>query len=435
MATPRSSRHAAPFARVFSLAALLLALAPLPARTQQPEYQVSAAADPCARVRAGANDDAEVLDCAAPGTRLVGLENAPFWRQVRLPDGREGWVARKYLEMAAPPQPADSVGEIPRDAWLQVHFVDVGQGDGIWIHTPDDGIDGNGVFEGRNVVIDGGPFASSGDEAFWRYLAEHGHEGAVIDAVVITHPHSDHWRGSAGVLDHFEVASLYDSGFPKGGTYAQFLDRARRSTARGQPTRVMVGRASFGALDWGKELQVKVLHAYPENPQGLGRDNTLENNASIVLRLQYGEVSFLLMGDAEGKDRGSSPDEPLYVERELLQSVPHEELRSTVIKLAHHGSETSSTTPFLDAVQPRIVVIQSGRKSYSGTFIPDPSTLRRLCDRLDVQIYRTDYKDEEEGRTESNDADADHVVIATNGRDVEVRAYSNGTLLAPPQPC
>jgi hypothetical protein len=86
-------------------------------------------------------------------------------------------------------------------------------------------------------------------------------------------------------------------------------------------------------------------------------------------------------------------------ERFLLDTDPGK-LKSTVLKIAHHGSETSSTLPFLQAVNPEIVVVSSGRKSFSGTFLPDNSTLRRYCcHNPSIRIYRTDQNDEAEGLT------------------------------------
>jgi competence protein ComEC len=160
---------------------------------------------------------------------------------------------------------------------------------------------------------------------------------------------------------------------------------------------------------------------------GLGAGNTLENNASIVLRLVYGGHSFLFMGDAEGKDRDDTADRPRYVEKILLETVPPDRLKSTVLKLGHHGSETSSTLPFLRAVDPEIVLVSSGRKRFGRTFIPDASTLARYCAyNPSVRIYRTDQDDAAEGRDTRNDADGDHVVLRSNGTVLQVKARSGG---------
>ena len=129
----------------------------------------------------------------------------------------------------------------------------------------------------------------------------------------------------------------------------------------------------------------------------------------------------------KGKDRDDDPSAAGYVEKILIDTVP-DKLKSTVLKAGHHGSETSSTDPFIDAIDPEIVVVCSGRQRYRGTYIPDASVLRRYCcHNSDIRIYRTDYNDEQEGRTAADDQDGDHVVVETNGQEIKVTALSAGT--------
>ena len=405
--------------------ALLLVFAAAAGGAQTTDYVVRESAQPCLRLRAQPDTDAERIACLAPGTRVTELESIPYWRRVRLADAREGWVAKLYLEIA--PEAADRVA-IPADAWLEVHFVDVGQGDAVWIHTYDDGIDGNGIFEGRNIVIDGGPDTWPPANQLVTYLLERGHPDAVIDALIVTHPHSDHYYGARGVLREFQVRAYYDPGMPSSNsTYAALLDSVRVEEVEGQRAAMHLGREQFGTLQWGGELAADVLYAWPGNATGLGSGGTRVNNASIVLRLEYGSHSFLLVGDLEGKARDDDPGTARYGEARLLSDVPPERLRATVLKLAHHGSETSSTLPFLQAVNPEIVVVPSGRKNYSGVFLPDASVLDRVCALGDVTLVRTDQDDEEDDLAESDDADGDHVVIRTNGREIQVQAMSGGS--------
>lgn len=384
--------------------------------TGAPEAVVRADATPCLNLRASPQSSASVVACLAPGTRVEVLEQAPYWRKVRTAS-REGWAAKRFLEDSAAPPPA---GE--EDRWLEVHFIDVGQGDGIWIHTPDDGA-ANGRFEGKNILIDGGPRSGDSNNAFLAYLREFAHANAVIDALLVTHPHNDHYPGASGVLRNFVVRTVFDPGFPKEGPmYAAFLN-----LVRGEPdVDLRLGHENFGTIDWGSEIRAEIIYSYPGTPEGLGSGNTVENNASLVLRLEYGDHVFLFMGDAEGKERHGAANEPRFVERILLDAMPTR-LKATVLKIAHHGSETSSTEQFITAVDPEVVVVSSGRKSFSGTFLPVMSTLKRYCcHKRSTLIYRTDQDDELEGRTTANDADGDHVIIRTNGKVLDVRAFSNG---------
>lgn len=421
------------FAALLLIAASLLLPVHLRADDGTP-YVVRESAAPCLKFRSEPSTTSNPVDCLPPGTHATEIESISFWRKVRLVDGREGWASKRFLGPASGPGSEAAPSAISSDAWLEVHFVDVGQGDGIWIHTYDDGVEGNGIYEGRNIVIDGGPDSSDGKNAMLIYLSQKAHPEAIIDALFISHPHDDHFPGADGIRRHFRIRDYYDPGFPKQGVaYPSFLTSIQQDQAAGRIERVHLGRQQFGSLDWGKELTAEVLYSYPGSSTGLGRDSTLENNASIVLRLQYGNHTFLFMGDAEGKERHEPPDEARYVEKILLDSIPAEKLKSTVLKIAHHGSETSSTLPFIRAVDPEIVVVCSGRRNFGrsrsspGVFIPRESTLRRYCcHNPNIRIYRTDQDDEAEGRGESDDADRDNVIIRTNGTQIEVKAFESG---------
>ena len=317
---------------------------------------------------------------------------------------------------------------------MEIHVVDVGQGDGIWIHTYDDNIPGNGRYEGYNIIVDGGPNRRLPANQLLRYVLKQAHTRAPIDALIITHPHNDHFPGALGILDSFEVKEFYDSGYPKtGSTWKSFLKRLKEETHDGEPIAQHIGRDAFGSQDWGSELKVRFLYAYTGSTEGFGSDDQAwENNASIVFRIEYGSQSILFMGDAEGKKREASGDVAEYAERFLLDSLEPGALRSTVLKIGHHGSRTSSTLPFITAVDPEHVVVSSGRREYSGAFLPDTSTLGRICRRRPTtRIYRTDQDDEAEGRSETTDADGDHIVITMNGKETRILPHSGGIRITP----
>jgi competence protein ComEC len=395
---------------------------------------VRPSAAPCLNVRPLPASSSS-LACVAPGTRLQADSSVPFWRRVTTPDGTRGWAAKKFLD-AAPPLPPSPAG-IPDTAWLEIHIVDVGQGDGIWISTWDDGVPGNGRFDGRNILIDGGPDATDEKNEFAKYLLAHAHPGARIDALIVSHPHDDHYPGALGVLRKFDVCHYYDPDTPNGPRFATFMDSLERARCDGAPIAMHRGLSNFGTPDWGGELGVDFLWSGPITEPGFGSGGTKINNNSVVLKLTYGTQSFLFMGDAEGKERHHPPETPRFIEAGLVNdSTKRAKLKSTLLKIAHHGSETSSTLPFITAVDPEILVVSSGRRSFGGTFLPDLSTLQRYCAHNPAtRIYRTDQNDVAEGRTSATDADGDHIVIRTNGQRTEVRAQSNGQPMTAPASC
>ena len=430
-------------ALVVSLAALV---APLGAQGGQP-LVVRASATPCLTLRAAPRSDAAPLACLLPGTAVTADSAVPFWRRILSPGGTRGWSAKKFLDSATVPgaavandppvQPGGlpSANAIPDSAWLEIHIVDVGQGDGIWITTWDDGNPGNGRFDGRNIVIDGGPDASDERNEFLKYIMARAHDGAVIDALIVTHPHNDHYPGARGILRKFDVCAYYDPDTPNGVDFDRFIAEVHDARCGGEPPAMHRGLANFGQPRWGTELGVDFLWGGPIDAAapGMGSGGTRINNGSVVLKLTYGTQSFLFMGDAEGKERSDDPATPKYAEAAMLaDSAVAAKLKSTVIKLAHHGSETSSTLPFLRAVDPAVVVVSSGRRAYSGTYLPDLSTLLRYCaHNSQIRIYRTDRNDAAEGRTTTTDADGDHVVIRTNGRQTIVEGKSAGQPFVP----
>jgi competence protein ComEC len=264
------------------------------------------------------------------------------------------------------------------------------------------------------------------------YIEGVGYHGADIEALILTHPHVDHYNGAKAILKHFNVKNYYDPGYPSTNvTYKTLLKRVNGSLGTPAAENIHIGQANFGTMNWGNELKVDVLYSWDEaahHPLG-SADNTKENNSSIVLRIQYGDHVFLFMGDAEGKERDDNASTPKYVEKLLLNNDPAR-LKANVLKIAHHGSETSSTLPFIQAVNPDIVIVESGRKNFNGRFLPDITTLRRYCDNNpNVKIYRTDQGDEAAHLSEAGAIDKDNIIIQSNGHgQIQVKAYQGGHL-------
>jgi competence protein ComEC len=239
------------------------------------------------------------------------------------------------------------------DGKLHVTFLDVGQGDAIFIQTPRD----------QKILVDGGPsptilLAALGRRMpFWE---------RTIDLVVLTHPHDDHVSGLIPVLERYKVKAFLDGGQEHPTpTYTHCLELVQE---KGIPYHL--ARAGMH-IQLGKGLQMKVLHPQSELLSGTHSD---VNNNSIVLRLAYGRISFLLAGDVEE-------------EAEVVLLSSNEDLASTILKSPHHGSDTSLNLKFLEAVNPQLAVIQCGADNKFGH--PDPTTLARL-EEHGVTVLRTD---------------------------------------------
>lgn len=300
---------------------------------------------------------------------------------------------------------------------LRISFIDVGQGDAIWIQTP-----AEGQTLSKNVLIDGGP-DSGRQNRLLTYLRTYGlRPGSMIDTIIVTHPHDDHYPGLLDVLAQYQVRTIVDSGFPKGGKHADFLRAARAETVDGEASEVIALRrkADF-RLDWGRNTEARILHMDSASLKAMGSGNTRENNSSTVVRVTAGKFAFLLMGDAEGKERKNPATTTKFVEKLLLDTLQPSDLRSTVLKAGHHGSETGSTLAFLQAVRPQIVVVMSGRRSFNGVFLPDEAVLERYRQQNPrVRVFRTDDQDEAEGHTTKDDADGDDIYMQTDGRTLRV---------------
>ena len=244
---------------------------------------------------------------------------------------------------------------VPVCAWaeLTAWFVDVGQGDCTVI-----------VCDGEAMVIDGGPAQAAQEVyAFIRGTLELDH----VDYMIATHPHEDHIGGLAAVLNAVPVDLLL-SPVTEWNTRC-FANMMKYAARAGTP--VAVPRAGDRLTLGGAE--VTVLHCWPEAAQVYGND---VNDMSVVIRIDYGETSFLITGDAEETAEYMMLDTGL-------------KLKADVLRVAHHGSAYSTSGAFLRAVSPSCAVISCGTGNDYGH--PHARVLNALK-KAGANLYRTDLQ-------------------------------------------
>lgn len=242
------------------------------------------------------------------------------------------------------PAPTPETVELPNGSTFSIHFIDVGQADAALVEC-----------DGHFMLIDGGNKADSSRI----YSVLKNANVAKLDIVVGTHAHEDHIGGIPGAFSYTTAdvtlcpVTSYDS--------EAFNDFARYATEKGGGLTV----PSVGDTYELGSAQITILGV---------NGGTDTNDTSIVLKITYGEISFLFTGDAERE-----------AEQAILNSGA--DLSATVLKVGHHGSETSTTYPFLREISPIYAVISVGEGNSYGH--PTEATLSRLRD-ADVTTYRTD---------------------------------------------
>lgn len=246
-------------------------------------------------------------------------------------------------------QPDESFGPA-----LQVDFIDVGQGDSIFIRTPDR----------INVLIDAGE-AEAGPEVV-AHLRRLGVKR--LDLVVMSHPHSDHIGGMPAVFEAFEIEGVLDSGYVH-GTATQ--ERVLRMIEDGK---VPYHRATAGMeFRLGSEARLEVLAPSERLIRGTRSD---ANNNSVVVRLVFDRVRMLFTGDIEKAGEGG-----------LIAS--RQDIESQALKVAHHGSSGSTSLELLRMVRPEYLIISVGKGNEYGH--PSKATLRRVDrNKTGALLFRTD---------------------------------------------
>lgn len=238
---------------------------------------------------------------------------------------------------------------------MEIHVLDVGQGDAVALRTP----------KGRWILVDAGRTWQSGDAGRATVIPYLRRLGGPLALFVLTHPHADHVGGAASVVRALRPAALRDAAFVAGSEAYQ----------------AMLREAAYVGAQWQRVRPGERLELDGVQLEFLAPDSawtvslTDPNAASSIVRARFGAVSILLTGDAEAEE-----------EAWLLARDPGA-LRATILKVGHHGSRTSSTPAFLEAVDPRLALVSVG--AVNGYGHPSPEVMSRLTER-GATVLRTD---------------------------------------------
>ena len=262
---------------------------------------------------------------------------------------------------AAAPSPtaagtASSGPSIREGETLDAYFIDIGQGDCIFLEAPD----------GSTMLIDAGDRGNF--PAIDAFLKAYDVER--LDIVVATHMHADHIGSMAAVIDSYDIGAFYmPDQQADSNSYEDMMDAVEAKNIPVHIAKLLPSDTGPMVVDWADGVEVLILSPF---------DGTYasSNDYSIVMRVRYGESAILLTGDAE-----------TTAERILLKALPHRYVQANVLKVGHHGSTTSTCAQFLSAVSPDIAVISCGVGNKYGH--PEQPVLERLLE-AHVETYRTD---------------------------------------------
>jgi competence protein ComEC len=238
-----------------------------------------------------------------------------------------------------------------QDKGLEICFLDVGQGDSIFIESP----------QGHQILIDGGP-----DDTIIRKLEKRmPFWDRTIDLIVLTHPEKDHVFGLLEVLENYQVENILWTGVE--GTsllFQRWLEAIRKEGAK-----IWIAKQGLN-VEISKHRHFDILYPFESLEN---RAVSSLNDSSVVVMLNSGDEKVLLTGDISKRIEG------FLVERE----VP---LSADILKVCHHGSKTSSSEEFLEAVAPDLAIISVGRSNSYGH--PAPEVLARL-EEFGIKVLQT----------------------------------------------
>ncbi len=254
---------------------------------------------------------------------------------------------------------------------LKIHYIDVGQGDGIFIELPND----------QTILIDAGE-KTNGNQIV-NYIKALDYNS--IDYAIATHPHADHIGGMTAVINNLNIGKFYMPDIEHTTkTFENMIDALISNNVD-----VYIAQAGVDIVNING-LQARFL-----SPMGNYGSNL--NNWSAVVKLNFGQNSFLFMGDAESQVENNLSD-----------------VKADVLKVGHHGSSSSSGLSFLKKVVPKYAIISVGAKNSYGH--PAEETINNLT-AIGCEIYRTDL--------------SGTIIITSNGADISINKNPDSGSIAP----
>ena len=229
-----------------------------------------------------------------------------------------------------------------------IHVLEVGKADSIFIES-----------NGKYMLVDGG--TSDCGEKIYEYLYRKGVNH--LDCVVNTHPDNDHIGGLAYIIKNLEVKKYYRSDFLVNSAYKndEYIEVQKVLKEKNVPEETLSFGKSFNLGNTKIDVVAPI------------KQSNNSNNNSVVMKLTYGDTSFLLMGDAEKEE-----------EMDIIKSKA--DISSDFIKIGHHGSSTSTSAPLLNVVNPKYAAISVSDDTNN---LPKKDILKRLIAK-NIKIYRTD---------------------------------------------
>jgi len=286
-----------------------------------------------------------------------------------------------FLVLASPAHLAPSLHK--DDVLLRVTFLDVGQGDAILIRSRE-----------KTILIDAGNDCEhAAEDIILPFMEAAGIKK--IDTAIITHAHRDHFGGFLALVAAVPIgefvysteSTIVSQADPEATKGDDVLYKSLFNLIRGKNIPLRKARMS-DSYDWGSQIHVDILHVdHPHAAPAPGQPALTANDTSLAFKVTTGKISYLFTGDA-----------PALPEAEMVREKAHC-FPCTVLKVGHHGSKTSSSNAFLDAVKPRYGVFSVGvSNSYHH---PSPEVLQRYASR-DVKILRTDQDGTVDSVTDGN---------------------------------